>query len=56
MGIDIISLYEDLRKYMDNELYDLYDDMFYGAPEGDVQIGIVSDMLKMLIDRVNGLL
>lgn len=41
--VDIFNLYEYLRKYIgSNEL----DDLFYDAPEGEVQLDIIKDMLK----------
>lgn len=50
MKVDIIALYEDLKKYIGNE----YDDMFYDAAEGDAQICIVKEMLKKIGERVGG--
>ena len=44
--VDIINLYEDLRKYMKDETQ--YDDLFYDAPEGEVQIDIVKEMLEYI--------
>ena len=44
--MDIISLYEDLRKYVNN------DSMFYDAPEGEAQIDIVKEMLEEIISKL----
>lgn len=44
--MDIISLYEDLKKYMKDETQ--YNDLFYDAPEGEVQIDIVKEMLEYI--------
>lgn len=43
----IINLYEDIKKYMDDE--SMYDDQFYEAPEGDAQIEIVRNILEELL-------
>lgn len=48
--MNIIELYEDLRKYMDDE--EQYDDLFYDAPEGEAQIDIVKDMLEKIINKL----
>lgn len=48
--MNIINLYEDLRKYIDNETK--YDDLFYDAPEGEAQIDIVKDMLEEIANRI----
>ena len=48
--MDIISLYEDLKKYIKNKTK--YDDLFYDAPEGEAQIDIVKEMLKDVFDRI----
>lgn len=46
--IDIIALYEDLKKYIGDE----YDDMFYDASEGDAQICIVKEMLEKINNSI----
>ena len=48
--MDIISLYEDLRKYIENE--SRYDDSFYDAPEGETQIDIVKEMLEEIVNKI----
>lgn len=50
--MNIFSLYEDLRKYMEEETLEEYDDMFYDAPEGEVQIDIVRDMLANILEKL----
>lgn len=47
--MDIISLYEDLKKYMDEESQ--YDDMFYNAPEGEAQLDIVREMMEDILNK-----
>lgn len=47
--MDIISLYEDLRKYIDTTEYD---DLFYYAPEGDAQIEIVKNVLQEILQKI----
>lgn len=51
-NVNIIDLYEDLRKYIKRELRDEYDDMFYDAPEGEAQIDIVKEILENIIKKV----
>lgn len=46
--IDIYSLYEDLKKYVDCD----YDDAFYEATEGAAQYDIVKEMLEKIITEV----
>ena len=46
--MDIISLYEDLKKYTDKQ----YDDLFYDAPEGESQIDIVKEILTEIINTI----
>lgn len=48
--MNIIELYEDLKKHMDNESE--YDDMFYDAPEGEAQIDIVKEMLETILKKL----
>ncbi|MBO5828888.1 MAG: hypothetical protein J6R59_10625 [Paludibacteraceae bacterium] len=48
--MNIIDLYEDLRKYIVNETQ--YDDLFYNAPEGEAQIDIVKEMLEEIINKI----
>lgn len=48
--MDIISLYDDLRKYMEDETR--YDDLFYDAPEGEAQIDIVREMLENILEKL----
>lgn len=48
--MDIISLYEDLRKHIEDEAQ--YDDLFYDAPEGEAQIDIVKEMLKDILGKL----
>ena len=48
--MDVISLYEDLRKYMEDETQ--YDDLFYDAPEGEAQIDIVREMLESILEKL----
>ena len=45
--MDIIGLYEVLKKYISDETR--YDNLFYDAPEGEVQVDIVRDILKELL-------
>lgn len=45
--MDICTLYEDLKKYVDEDAE--LDDMFYDAPEGETQIDIVRDMLAEIL-------
>lgn len=46
--IDIISLYEDLKKYV--SVTDELDELFYEAPEGHAQVDIVKDILADLMN------
>ncbi len=48
--MDIISLYEDLRKHIQDKSQ--YDDLFYEATEGDAQIDIVKEMLENILKRL----
>ena len=48
--LDIISLYEDLKKYL---IIDNYDDLFYEAPEGQAQIDIIKEVLREIELRLN---
>lgn len=48
--MDIISLYEDLKKYL---IINDYDDLFYDAPEGQAQIDIIKEMLAEIEKRLN---
>lgn len=48
--MNIIELYDDLRKYMENETQ--YDDLFDNAPEGEAQIDIVRDMLQYILEKI----
>lgn len=48
--MDIGSLYEDLKKYVKTTKQD--DDFFYDAPEGEVQIEIVKEMLKTILESI----
>lgn len=48
--MNIIELYEDLRKYIDNEFK--YDDLFYNAPEGETQIDIVRSMMEEIYEAI----
>lgn len=48
--MNIIDLYEDLKKYIENETQ--YDDLFYEAPEGEAQIDIVKEMLQEIINKI----
>ena len=47
--MDIISLYEDLKKYI---ICNGYDNLFYNAPEGEIQIDIVKEMLDEIKDKL----
>lgn len=49
--MDIIGLYEDLKKYMENSTQ--YDDLFYDASEGKAQKDIVNEMLVEIINRIS---
>lgn len=51
-NLNIVDLYEDLRKYIKKELRDEYDDMFYDAPEGEVQIDIVKEILNSILEKI----
>lgn len=44
--IDIFNLYEDLKKYVSVES----DDLFYDAPEGEVQVDMVKEMLNEILN------
>lgn len=46
--IDLIALYEDLKKYVG----DKNDDLFYDAPEGEAQKDIVVEMLAEISDKI----
>lgn len=48
--MNIIDLYEDLKKYIKNESE--YDDLFYDCPEGEAQKDIVKDILKEIIEKI----
>lgn len=48
--MDIINLYENLKKYIEEEKK--YDDLFYDAPEGETQIDIVKDMLIEIFNNI----
>lgn len=48
--MNIIELYEDLKKYI--EVEDEIDEMFCEAPEGEVQIDIVKDMLEEILKKL----
>lgn len=50
--MDIANLYEDLRKHIDEEKRNEYDDLFYDAPEGEVQIDIVKEILETIIAKI----
>lgn len=45
--IDIFELYEDLKKYTNDR-----DDMFYDAPEGEVQFDITKEMLMEIYTQL----
>ena len=46
--MNIIELYEDLKKYTSNDM----DDLFYDATEGEAQIDIVKDMLNDILKKL----
>lgn len=46
--IDIFSLYEDLKKYTSLN----FDSIFYDAPEGEVQLDILKDMLMEIYTKI----
>lgn len=48
--MNIISLYEDLRNYIEDATQ--YDDLFYDAPEGEAQIDIIKEMLEEIGNRI----
>lgn len=48
--MDIFSLYEDLKKHMENG--EQYDELFYDAPEGEAQIDIVKEMLQSILENL----
>ena len=48
--MNIVGLYEDLRKYTKNETQ--YDDLFYDAPEGEAQVDIVKEMLLNIYENL----
>ncbi len=48
--MNIIDLYEDLKKYIEDETQ--YDNLFYEAPEGEAQIDIVKEMLKSILESI----
>lgn len=48
--MDIITLYEDLRKYTANAKQ--YDELFYNTPEGEVQVDIVKEILQNLLETI----
>ena len=48
--MDIIGLYEDLKKYTEDESQ--YDDLFYEATEGEAQIDIVKEMLESIFKNL----
>ena len=49
-AMDIISLYEVLKKYIEDE--EQYDDLFYDAPEGEAQVDIVREMLEEILKTI----
>ena len=48
--MNIVELYEDLKKHLENTTQ--YDDWFYDAPEGEIQIDIVKEMLQTLLEQI----
>ncbi len=48
--IDVFTLYEDLKKHIENGSE--YDDLFYEAPEGEAQIDIVKEMMKIILEKL----
>ena len=46
-AIDVIGLFEDLAKHLGDDTQ--RDALFYEAPEGDVQIDIVAEMIQQLL-------
>lgn len=45
--MNIIGLYEDLKKYTDEN--EERDNIFYDAPEGEAQVDIVREMLEEIL-------
>lgn len=45
--INIFALYEDLKKYTEEQ-----DGLFYDAPEGEVQLDILKEMLINIINQL----
>ena len=48
--MNIVEIYEDLKKYVNTEKYD---DMFYNAPEGEIQEDIVREILLKIISLIS---
>ena len=46
--INLFALYEDLKKYQDEDR----DDLFYDAPEGSAQIDILIEMLQEITTAI----
>lgn len=50
--MNIIELYEDLRKHINEEKRNEYDDLFYDAPEGEAQVDIVKEIMEIIIAKI----
>lgn len=48
--MNIVEMYEDLKKYINTEKYD---DMFYNATEGEIQKDIVKEILLKIVSLIS---